>query len=258
MSIYARLCFILFFGFISLLQAESFVVGTTSGYAPYVSLDDQGQYVGFDIDVAKALAGKLKRELVIKDLGSMPSLFLALKLGKIDAIIWAISITEERQKQVEMIYYQGEKVTSLPLLFWKKIPTGVSSLEDLAKDPTATLCVEAGSFQESVAQKIPGLGLKQVDKVMDAILELKFGKVTATMIDPSLLPTYKKQFNELQVVATPLAPEMQSYGNGICIAKKQQTLIDEVRKAVEDLQKGGTITKLEKKWNLEGGLANGD
>jgi len=236
--------------FISGLFGEDFVVGTTSGYAPYVSLDEEGKYVGFDIDFAEALAKKLDRTLVIKDLGSMPSLFLALKLGKIDAIIWAISITQERQKVVEMVYYQGEKVTQLPMLFWKTIPDNVRRPEDLANNPKAVVCVEAGSFQEGVLQKVEGLKVKQVDKVMDAILELKFSKACATMIDPSLLSRYKAQFPELKVLDVALAPSQQSLGNGICLSKDNSPLSHDVQQAVEALQNEGQIRLLEEKWGL--------
>jgi len=124
--------------------AEELVVGTTSGYAPYVSINAEGEYEGFDIDIAKALAEKLGRRLVIKDFGSMPSLILALKQNKADALIWSISITQERQKQMAMVYYQGEKVTSLPLLFWGNIPDNIKSLEDMANKPNAVIGVKAG------------------------------------------------------------------------------------------------------------------
>lgn len=232
------------------LAAKELVIGTTSGYAPYVSLDEKGDYVGFDIDFAKELANKLGRKLVIKDLGSMPSLFLGLKQGKIDAIIWAISVTEERQKQVEMIYYQGQTITSLPLLFWKTIPEGVTSIEKMG--PQRLISVEAGSFQESFLKTIPGLNLKQVDKVMDALMELKYGKSAATMIDPFLLPTILPQFPEVKVMQVPLPPSEQSFGNGIAINKKSQALIAEVRKAVAELRQEGKISALEAKWKLGG------
>ena len=48
------LCIIL--GCFSSLTANDFVVGTTTGYAPFVSLDEKGKYVGFDIDLARKLA----------------------------------------------------------------------------------------------------------------------------------------------------------------------------------------------------------
>ncbi len=244
--------FILGLSIFNPLMAENLVVGTTSAYAPYVSLDDKCEYVGFDIDFAQALSQKLNKNLVIKDLGSMPALMLALKQNKIDAIIWAISITEERQKQMEMIYYQGEKVTSMPLLFWKKIPEGIASIKNMENNPKITICVEAGSFQENFLSKISGLKLKQVDKVMDAILEIKYGKSTATMIDPSLLATVLKQFPNLAIMDIPLPFNEQSFGNGICLTKQNKALIAEIRQAVKELQNEGKILELEKKWNLGG------
>jgi ABC-type amino acid transport substrate-binding protein len=241
-----------FFIFTNSLWAADFVVGTTSAYAPFVSLDEQGRYVGFDIDIAEELAKKLGRSLVINDLGSMPSLILAVKQNKIDALIWAVSITEERQKQMEMIYYQGEKVTSLPLLFWKKIPENVTSIDDLAKDPKAVVSVEAGSSQESFLLSVPGLNIKQVDKVMDALLELKYGKSLATVVDPSLVSSMREKFPEIKVLNIPLPPSAQVLGCGICLNKTNALLISQVKQAVEELRSEGKIAELERKWNLTG------
>lgn len=254
MSIYSSVCLFLFVltsSFTTALYANpttNFVVGTTSGYAPFVSLDENGKYVGFDIDLANALAKKLQRTLVIKDCGSMPALFLALKQGKVDALIWAISITKERQEKVSMIYYQGQKVTSLPLLFWKEQG---ASLKELSQDKKSIVCVEAGSFQDSFLQTIPGLTIKYVDKVTDALMEIKYGKSRATIIDPSLLPKYKAQFPELTICYEPLSESDQSLGNGICINKSNQELVTLVQEAVDALRQDNTIQKLEAKWGLE-------
>ncbi|MES2273238.1 MAG: transporter substrate-binding domain-containing protein, partial [Chlamydiota bacterium] len=191
---------------------ELFTVGTTSGYAPYVSLDLAGQYEGFDIDLAKLVAEKINKKLVIKDLGSMPSLMLGLDLGKVDALIWAISITEEREKQMEMIYYQGEKITTMPLVFWEKIPENVKRPEDLSKVSKKAVCVEAGTYQEQVMKGYPDLNLKNVDKITDAVMEIKFGKSIAAAMDHSLISHMKNQNPELQVLYFSLAPKMQSLG----------------------------------------------
>ncbi len=96
MNISIRCLFVFLIGnfFFDPIAAQDFIVGTTSAYAPFVSLNEQGDYIGFDIDIATELSQKLNRKLVIKDIGSLPSLMMALKQGKIDAIIWAISITE--------------------------------------------------------------------------------------------------------------------------------------------------------------------
>lgn len=250
-------CFAFFsclFFFCSNLQAQdaTFTVGTASGYAPYVSLNNQGEYEGFDIDLAKLVAEKLNKTLVIKDLGSMPSLMLGLKQQKVDALIWAISITQEREKQMEMIYYQGEKVTTMPLVFWETIPENVKNPEDLRKFSKKPICVEAGSYQEQVLKTYPGLDLKNVDKVMDAILEIKFGKSIAIALDSSLIPFAKKQTPQLQILYFPLAPSLQSLGNGICVSKKNRELAMQIKRAVQELTEEGKIQALETKWMLGG------
>ena len=55
------------------------------------------------------------KKLIIKDLGSMTPLFIALENESIDAIIWGLSIIQERLKKVEMIRYQGDTVTTYAL-----------------------------------------------------------------------------------------------------------------------------------------------
>jgi len=230
---------------------ETFTVGTTSGYAPYVSLDNKGQYEGFDIDLAKLVAEKLNKKLVIKDMGSMPSLMIGLKQRKVDAIIWAVSITEERQKQMEMVYYQGEKITSMPLLFWGKIPENIKGPKDLKMDPKKSVCVEAGTYQEQVMKAYPDLTLKNVDRITDAIMEIKFGKSLAVAVDNALVSFLQQQNPEIKVLYFPLTPSQRSLGNGICINKNNSELVAQVKKAVDELTKEGKIQDLEKKWNMD-------
>ena len=235
-----------------IFAAEPLTVGTTSGYAPYVSLDAEGNYEGFDIDFARALAQKLNRDLVLKDFGAMPGLLLSLQQKKVDLLIWAISITDERMKKMEMVYYQGEKVIEMPFLFWKKIPENIHSIDDLAKDRKYVVSVEAGSFQESVLKQYPDICLKQIEKITDAVMEIRFGKSQAAMADPSIISKLTERHPEIQVLYLPLKTEEYSLGNGICIRKDNKELSDKVKKAVEELISDGTVAELEKKWKIGG------
>lgn len=229
---------------------EKWVVGTTSGYAPYVSLNAQGEYEGFDVDLSRLVAERLNRKLVLQDLGSMPSLLVALQKRKIDAIVWAMSITEDRKKEMEMIYYQGEQVTEMPFLFWKETPKGIAKIEDLAKLANGTICVEAGSYQDSVLQKYPALKVRYLDKIVDGIMEIKYGKALSTTVDNSLIGRVQSQYPEIKVLNLPLPESQRSFGNGICLNKDNQQLNSQVKKAIADLTAEGKIQELEKKWNL--------
>lgn len=247
-----KVFFLWAFVFSSIWGQEPLVVGTASGYAPYVSLDAQGRLEGFDIDFATALAQKLNRKLVIKDLGSMPSLLLALQQKKVDVLIWAVSITEDRCKKMEMIYYQGERVTQMPFLFWREIPEGITSIEDLGKNPKYVVSVEAGSWQEGVLKKYPKVVSKQVEKVPDAMLEIRYGKSLAAMVDPSLVKKLTSQYPELRVLSLPLKIEDVCLGNGICLRKDNTVLIQEMQKAVDELTLEGKVLDLEQKWKIGG------
>jgi ABC-type amino acid transport substrate-binding protein len=227
---------------------EPLIVGTASGYAPYVSLDTKGNYEGFDIDFAQELAKKLGRPLVIKDCGSMPSLMLALQQKKVDVLLWAISISQERMKKMEMVYYQGEKVTKMPFLFWKNVPDGIQSIEDL--EGKGSVSAEVGSFQENVLKKYPTIKLKQVEKITDAVMEIRFGKSQTALADPSLILELTTKFPEIKVLYLPLKPEDYSLGNGICISKDNAKLAADVKKATEQLIAENKVAELEKKWKL--------
>lgn len=235
----------------SWMQASEteFVVGTAGGYAPFVSIAPDGKYEGFDIDLANMLAKKLNKKLVLKDLGSMPSLLLALQQKKVDAVIWAVSITQERQQHIEMVHYQGADTLALPLLFWGKIPETIHSMEDMVKEKKV-VSVEAGSSQDDFLRTIPNLQIKYVDKVTDAIMELKYGKISATLIDPSLVHGFLEKHKELKVLRIPLPPESQVHGIGICLNKSEEDLIMKVRQAVNELKSNQEIAQLEKKWNI--------
>ncbi|MBS0624294.1 MAG: transporter substrate-binding domain-containing protein [Verrucomicrobia bacterium] len=230
---------------------DTLVVGTASGYAPYVSLNTAGCYEGFDIDVASLLAEKLNKSLVIKDFGTMPCLMLALKQKKVDVLIWAIDITKERLEKMAMIYYHGPKIVEMPLLFWQTIPSNISSLESLAEDPRCVIAVEAGTSQEGIFRSIPGLQLKYKDSIMDVILELKYGKCFTTTVDASILPRLTTLYPEINVLKVPLPKDEQILGHGICVNKDNKELIEQIQTAVDAMIANGDIANLEQKWQLK-------
>jgi ABC-type amino acid transport substrate-binding protein len=144
------------------------------------------------------------------------------------------------------VYYQGEKVTEMPFLFWKEIPANIKSIGDLKQ-----LCVEAGTYQEAAIKKFPSVKCKNVDKITDVILELRFGKSASGAVDPSLVSRIQTQCPEIKVLRLPLPPSEHSLGNGICIAKKNAALAAQVKQAIAELTAEGKIAELEKKWKLD-------
>jgi ABC-type amino acid transport substrate-binding protein len=226
----------------------TFIVGTAAGYAPFVSLNAQGEYEGFDIDVARALAISLNKKLVIKDLGSMTSLIMALEQGSIDTIMWGMSITQDRLKKFAMIHYQGDSIRSYPLLFWQKIPNNITSLADMKGK---TICVEPSSSQSVFLNTYDDINILPVEKIDDALLNIRYGKADAALVDPAIAKKFQAKFSELQSLDIPLDAENQVQGVGIMARKDNISLITHIEQAITSLQCNGTLKDLEKKWGLE-------
>lgn len=227
-------------------QQDTLVLGTMSGWPPYVTINDKGQYEGLDIDLAQALAQKLNKKLEIQDMDTA-SLILALEQSKVDFIMTGLSITQERLQKIAMIPYQGEAITQLPLVFWKEIPTQVQTLSDLEKIQGAVVCVEPGSPQEKVLEKYPNITTKQLDPLA-SVLEVKYGKALAVLLEPAFYNDLKSKYPELVALQVPLAPEDQILGNGIGVKKTNTELVNKLTALVEQFKQDGFITDLEKKW----------
>ncbi|MCA9770421.1 transporter substrate-binding domain-containing protein [Candidatus Dependentiae bacterium] len=225
-----------------------FIVGTAAGYAPFVSVNELGEYEGFDIDVINEVSKQMDKKLMLKDLGSMTPLFIALEQGTIDAAIWGLSITKDRLKKVTMVKYQGDTISSYPMIFWKKIPKGVVSITDMRD---MTVCVEPHSSQDAVLQKYNFINTKPTEKVDDALLNIQYNKADAAFVEPAIANKFKKKYPEVQTLDVQLSEEDQVYGIGIAIRKDNNIIIDSVKKAIQQLDAQGVIHMLEQKWSIE-------
>ncbi len=87
------------------------VMGTNAEFAPFEFQDDEGNIVGYDIEIIKEVARKLGCELVIENM-AFDSLIAALNSGKIDLVAAAMTATDERKQQVNFSenYYNAAQV----------------------------------------------------------------------------------------------------------------------------------------------------
>ena len=223
------------------------LLGTAGAYAPFVSVNEQGEYEGFDVDVANALAQQMGKKLVLKDLGSMTSLLMALEQGSIDGVIWGLSITQERLEKVAMVRYQGEVTKAYKMLFWQQIPEGIKEITDMRG---MIVCVEPNSSQEAVLQKYDFITIKPTERVDDALLNIQYGKVDAAFVEPAIANKFKKRYPKIEMMDVELAPEDQVYGIGIAVRKDRTDLIGQMQKALDQLKKDGIMQIFEEKWEI--------
>jgi len=227
-------------------KEDSIILGTMSGWPPYVSLNDSAEYQGFDIDIAKEIARKLNKKLVIKDMDTA-MLITALMQGKVDFAMTGLCITYDRLQKIMMVPYQGETITELPLVFWDRIPESVKSLEDIKKIPNAIICVEPGSAQEDFIKQYKDLNIKESNP-MESLLNLKYGKALACLLEPSIFADLKTKYPNLKALNIPLDKRHQIFGNGIGIKKDNYQLITKIEAIIKELKDNGFIAECQKRW----------
>lgn len=228
-------------------------IGLQSGYPPFEFLNEQGEIVGFDVDVANLIAAKMSKKLVIKDM-EFEGLLLALKQNKIDLIISGMNITPSRQKEIDMLAYHGDKATSLSLIFWEHIPEGVASLQDLANLNSAVVSVEVGTIPEAYMTRYPQITIKALQGALAPLMDVKFGKSMANLVEPDVATFLKQKHPQIVTLEVPLEANEKIEGFGIGINKKEQQLKKEVQKVLEELKNSGELQAAENKW-FKGGVS---
>jgi ABC-type amino acid transport substrate-binding protein len=225
-------------------------VGMMSGWAPFMVTNKNGEFEGFDVDVAEELAARLGKKINIIDMGGLASLFVALDQNKIDLIFSGLDITEKRREQMNMVPYTGEDTKEYTLLFYKNIPEGILSIEDLKNHPNPVVLVEPGVSAEKYLDSLKFIQKKQLASLSERILDLQYGKSLAMLVEPSIARRLMLKDQQFKGLSVPLPPLFQIYGMGIALKKENGALFEEIQLIVASMKKDKTLSKLEEKWQL--------
>lgn len=215
-------------------------VGSDTAFAPFEFQDEVSKkYVGFDMDLIEAVAKQMGYQVEIQSMG-FDGLIPALEAGNIDAIISAMTITEERGKKVNFTkpYYKSG------LSMVVKIDNNtLKTFKDLEGKRIA---VQIGTTGSAEAKKIKDAKIREFNTAPEAFMELKAGGVDAVVNDLPVNEYYiaKAGSKDAKVVGAPLNSE----DYGIATSKKNAELSEKINKALEELKKNGEYEKVYVKW----------
>ena len=235
------------FGCTKKTRHNELILGTNASYPPYESVNAQGDLEGFDIDVAQAIAKKLNKKLVIKDM-SFDALILGLNQEKFDMIMGGISITPSREKEIIMVPYQGEVMKAFVLVFWGSVPVQIKSISDVKDYQNKTIAVQTGTIMEEYMRKFPDVISKTLESSAELIMDIKHQKSAAVLLEPHIARDIARKHGNLGQLEIPLPPAEWVKGNGIGIRKNNLKLLQQIQNAIDALKREGVIQDLEKKW----------
>ena len=224
------------------VDSSTFIVGFDQDFPPMGFVGEDGEFTGFDLELATEVAKRMGKEIKYQPI-SWDAKDMELTSGNIDCIWNGFSIQGREDKYTwSKPYMKNDQV------FVVKSDSSIDSIEDLAGK---TVEVQIDSSAESVLKENTELSgtfgkLQTVADYNTGFMDLEMGGVDAIAMD-SVVANYqitKRGGNGFTVLDTPLSSE--EYGIGFKLGN--ETLKNEVQKALEDMKADGTMKTVSEKW----------
>ncbi|MDW5534155.1 MULTISPECIES: lysine/arginine/ornithine ABC transporter substrate-binding protein [Azospirillum] len=237
-------------------------IASEGAYPPWNATDTSGKLTGFEVDLGNDLCKRMKVtcEFVAQDWdGIIP----ALQQGKYDAIMSAMTITDERKKVIDFSVPYGTEpsvfavVTGSPLAKALNLGADRVDLNDQGKakpvlDKLAealkgkSVGVQVSTIQADFMDKhLPKVTMRTYDKIDNAGIDLGSGRVDAMLGDRSVVEAVVKATPGKMVIVGPnFIGGVIGEGMGVGLRKDTADLKAMFDKAIAEALKDGTVKKL--------------
>lgn len=214
-------------------------VATNAVYPPFEFHQD-GQVTGFEIDLIKAMAKHMGKDVEIVDM-KFDGILPAVLTNTIDVGASGFSVTEERAKKVAFIdpFY----TSGLTML----VPQG-SSIKSFKDLEGKKISVQLGTTSHQLAKEIKGAKITTFDNASEAVLNMMSGQADVVINDKPVTDYMMTKNAEFQKKLVHL-PETATADEFAMIANKKNTeLVSALNAALAELKKNGTYDRLHMKW----------
>ena len=207
---------------------DTLVMVTEAGFAPYEYYEN-GEIVGAYVDIAKEIAKKLGKELVIKDV-AFDSIINEVKTGKADFGAAGISYSDERAEKVD---FTINYTTSKQIVIVKEDSNITTNDLDNLK-----IAVQLGSVGDSyVTKNYPNAEVVRQKKYLAAIEDLKTSKVDCVVMDELPAKEILEENSGLKILENELFTDTY----GMIVKKGNKELLNAINEVLEELMKNGKI-----------------
>ncbi|MFD0827138.1 transporter substrate-binding domain-containing protein [Neobacillus sp. M.A.Huq-85] len=214
------------------------LIGTEGTYAPFTFHDKSGKLTGFDVEVATEVAKRLGVTPEFKET-QWDAMFAGLDAKRFDVVANEVGIRPDRQEKYD---FSDPYITSKAVLIVRNDNNKVKKFEDIKGLKSAQSMT---SNYADIARKF-GANITGVEGFNQAIDLLASKRVDVTVNDKISFLDFKKQKPDAPVkIAATSADASQS---GFMFRKNNQTLVDAVNKALNDMISDGTYKKISEKW----------
>ncbi|MBU7439181.1 cystine ABC transporter substrate-binding protein [Paraburkholderia fungorum] len=220
-------------------QRGTLRIGLEGTFPPFNSKAPSGELVGYDVDIAKAVAARLgvKPEFVTTE---WSGIIAGLQANKFDVIVNQVGITDARKQVLD--FSPAYTYSAAQLIQRKDDTRQFKSLDDLKGKK---LGVGLGTNYMDMAKSVPGIDVKTYPGAPEYLRDLAAGRLDAALNDRLMLAYLMKNSQlPLRTGATLGA------GNpsGIPFKKGNPKFAKAIDDAMAQLEADGTFSKISDKW----------
>lgn len=214
------------------------VVAMEGTWAPWTYHDENDNLVGYDVEVAAAIAEKLGVPVRYEE-GEFDGLLAGLEAGRYDIMVNGVDIDEERQEKYDFTdpYAYGRIAVIV-----KGGNTGIQSMEDLSGKHTAnTITSTYAKLAERYGAEVTG-----VDDLNQTFELLFTDRIDATLNAEVSYYDYMKAHPDADAKIACLAPDVTL--TAIPVPKGETALVEAINAALAELREDGTLSALSEKY----------
>ena len=210
-------------------------------YPPFDFKDEAGEPTGVDVDLIKDFGAAYGYDVVINDT-SWDGLIPALQTGKADAVISAMSITEERDELVD--FSDAYALAKIAIL------ASANSKAETDKDfnsPDITIAVKSGTVGHIYAQDFfPDAKLTVLNDESACINEVLQGKADGFIYDELTCTNYHDE-NPDKTKCISLS-HAETGGWGVAVKEGNKELVDQLNAFIKESYESGKLDELGEKY----------
>ena len=228
---------------LSEIQNRGYITVAMEGtWAPWTYHDEEGELVGFDVEVAAAVAEELGVEVRYEE-GEWDGLLAGVESGRYDIMVNGVGYTEERAQAYDFSEPYCYNKTDLIV---RSDNDEISSLEDLEGKTT---CNSANSTYQFIAEEY-GATVLDVE-TLDGTLEMVLAgpeRADATLNAEASFLDYMKEHPDAELKIVDYYSELEN----VCIimpkGESSDSLREAINGAIDKLREDGTLTELSNKY----------
>ncbi|MFM8980159.1 MAG: transporter substrate-binding domain-containing protein [Planctomycetia bacterium] len=229
-------------------ERGALVIATEAEFRPFEWVEPSGKVVGFDIDLAEAVAEGLGVRLEVRNV-KFDSILSELRQGLADLVVSGMTVTPERAQSVRFSQPYFFTVTALLL---NRASAGTVAAAGELDDPARTVAVKEGTTGEQSARKmLPRARIVSHKTENGAALDVAEGRADAFLYDLHSVEQHHAQHPERTVLLrTPVTVEAYAIAGRL----EDSELMARVDATLEAMRKDGRLAALKARHGPTGSI----